>query len=389
MVPAVSVNGTSDVERMARTARALLMTGGLLESTATGERLKRTEIAQALIKHLSAGDSPDDRTAGATAGTVRRLAADQTVQAAERALDKLAGGASAANLSDIEVSCLEAIVLVTGRPAMRFTKGRVEMPPDIGGNGPWRVIVATAQSSVDLVASSVGRIELHVPGSLCEIIGTGWRVGADLVVTNRHVVERLVTDGSTQPDLWQIDGGKPAMIDFGRATANERFSFTSLAYVAAEPSADIAILQLHAGSGPFPDPLAIEWDERAVGRTVPQGDASVFQGKQLYVVGHPWRPFSSTAVAAVLGDADGSKRWSPGYATQLETSVPFLEHDCSTLGGSSGSCVLRSDCHKVVALHFGGRGVRELTGMGAANVALPLSVLVSRRVGEILRTGHI
>lgn len=40
----------------------------------------------------------------------------------------------------------------------------------------------------------------------------------------------------------------------------------------------------------------------------------------------------------------------------------LLTHDCSTLGGNSGSAVVDLDTHQVVGLHFGGK---YLTGNSA------------------------
>lgn len=32
-----------------------------------------------------------------------------------------------------------------------------------------------------------------------------------------------------------------------------------------------------------------------------------------------------------------------------------FQHDCSTLGGNSGSCIVNLETHRIVGLHFGGR----------------------------------
>jgi hypothetical protein len=308
------------------------------------------------------------------------------LKTAEDALDRVASGTPPANLRDEEVSALEAIVLVSGRPAMGFVHGKVQRPPAIGDNSVWRVLVATFGSEVNAVAASVGRIALDPPGGPAATVGTGWRVGADLVITNRHVAESVMADPLLPVDHWTAGSVRPSTVTFdvtGRA-----FTLSAPVYVAQDPSLDFAVFRLQAAE-PLPPPLTVEFDDVAVGRMVPRGGGMVFVGNALYAIGHPWRPFYSSAVSSVFGAADGSIRWSPGYATRLDVTTPVLEHDCSTLGGSSGSCMLSADSHTVVALHVGGRDVAELTGMGTANVALPLAGLLHRREGEILQHGTV
>jgi len=363
-----------DVERLARLAGALLKSGGGLESSAGEKPVSREELVPILATHLSG------------APTAPETLAAMALKIAEAALDRVASGTLPANLRDEEVSALEAIVLVSGRPAMGFVNGRVQRPPAIGANSTWRVLVATFGSEVNTVAASVGRITLNRPGEPAEILGTGWRVGANLVITNRHVAKDVMTDPLLPVDQWTAGSVHPSMITFN--AAGSAFTLSAPAYVAADESIDFAVFRLQA-TAPIPPPLVTEFDEVVVGRMVARDGGTAFVGNPLYAIGHPWRPFYSSAVSSVFGTADGSIRWSPGYATRLDVAAPILEHDCSTLGGSSGSCMVSADSHAVVALHVGGRDVAELTGMGASNVALPLAGLLHRREGAILQDGTV
>jgi V8-like Glu-specific endopeptidase len=96
----------------------------------------------------------------------------------------------------------------------------------------------------------------------------------------------------------------------------------------------------------------------------------------------------TSASSAVFGATDGSKRWSPGYVTKLDSDSTF-EHDCSTLGGSSGSGVFTTREHRVIGLHMGARDVDEVTGEGAANRALHFALLPEGREREILKRGKV
>jgi hypothetical protein len=109
----------------------------------------------------------------------------------------------------------------------------------------------------------------------------------------------------------------------------------------------------------------------------------------VYVIGHPYRETASDASWMVFGDADGKKRWSPGEVTSMDATRGSCLHDCSTLGGSSGSCILALASHKVVGMHFGGRNVDEATGRGDANLGLSFALVQHPVFQRILRTGQV
>lgn len=48
------------------------------------------------------------------------------------------------------------------------------------------------------------------------------------------------------------------------------------------------------------------------------------------------------------------KRLQPGQVMELLPESSTLLHDCSTLGGNSGSCVVDLTTNRAVALHYGG-----------------------------------
>jgi hypothetical protein len=47
------------------------------------------------------------------------------------------------------------------------------------------------------------------------------------------------------------------------------------------------------------------------------------------------------------------KRLAPGYLTSEDQNGSF-SHDCTTLGGNSGSCVIDVETGSVIGLHWGG-----------------------------------
>jgi hypothetical protein len=378
-------NDLAGAKRLLSLARLLLSKGGALQSTAAGERIDRTQLAEALQRRVEMNTTP------LPPPTAKAVAAEVLTNA-ENALNKTAGGASPSILTDLEIASLEAIIEETGRPAMRYADGRVQMPPsDLGENDRWRVLIATARSKINKASASVGRIAIADNTGLSQTIGTGWCAAGGLIVTNRHVVRELVTDPNNALDLWTLDPQKRPSVDFTATEVSstlQRFEITELVYCAVEENIDMAFLRVNTVADPLPPALALDWEPESVG-SEHEDENGEFQGHEIYVVGHPYRRRNSELVAAVFGVADGSKRWSPGLVVGVNAIEPLIEHDCSTLGGNSGACVFTVGRHEVLGVHIGGAGVDEDTGRGRANLAIALSRLGGHRVVALLQSGQL
>ena len=378
-------------KRLLSLAGTLLTRGGTLESTEGSGPIDRDELAAALENRILSDDSMSSEL---PLTVTAKAAALQALTQSENALRKVANDGSATNLTDLEVSALEAIIEVTGRPALRYLNGKVQPPNSLlGENGHWQVLVLTARNAINTASASVGQIANTNNFGLAEGLGTGWRTHADLIVTNRHVVEAMVSNPNDPRDKWKLDAGKKSFIDFA-ATDNsagpKRFDISDLLFVAPEPDIDLAILSITSPAAALPPSLTLDWAPDSPGREMPQtnGDPPVFRGSEIYVVGHPFRRRHSELVGSVFGVADGMKRLSPGVVKRMDHDKPLLEHDCSTLGGNSGSCVFMADTHEVIGLHVGGLDVDEETAKGRANRAIPLSRLQDHKAGKIIRDGH-
>ncbi len=382
-----------DAERttnLVRIARKLLASGGTLESGAPSGSLGEEQVLAALKNQiLSRADILSEGGRDLTAN----VAADEVLAVAKSALTKTAAGAETSDLTGSEFAGLEAIIRLTGRPAMGYKGGQVETPSGIGENEHWQVFLALARAKINTASASIGRVELTGLGDVV-LLGTAWRLGDDLVVTNRHVARLLAANSTGPVSSWKLETTKGPRVDFGIASVGgvpRMFSVTGISYCAPEPEVDLAILKLQCNSIAAPPPLAVDMLPTSLGYEVTNTSAEGvgFKGGEIYVVGHPAGPSNSEAISSVFGKADGSKRWSPGFVTRVESRYPVFEHDCSTLGGNSGSCVLTSASHTVVGVHFGGRGVEPLTGVGRTNAALALSRIVDNKAGTILKTGKI
>jgi hypothetical protein len=91
----------------------------------------------------------------------------------------------------------------------------------------------------------------------------------------------------------------------------------------------------------------------------------------VYVIGYPaWdgRRNDPEPMRRIFSEIYNVKRLQPGEISG-ETVKDFeIFHDCSTLGGNSGSPVIDLETHRVIGLHFGGRYMEK-------NHAIPLWTL--------------
>ncbi|HEX8412206.1 MAG TPA: serine protease [Thermoanaerobaculia bacterium] len=388
-------------ERLAKSFRDLSRKlGGItLESVTLRNEVKRhvrrAEAAEAteLVRESAAGPAGFGLDEVSAPTAVAAVAENDVVSAARRAAEKVDNGETS-KVTAFERVSLEAIVHLTGRPPLRYTDGKVQPPPnDEGDNGRWRTFIAIARKKINDASASVGQVAIAREARPRQHVGTAWRLGDDLIVTNRHVAFEFVRDNTIAPPEWALDPRRPVIVDFNvtdAATTARRFPAAELVYCAPEAHVDVAILRLDKSAGALPAPLPLDFEAGSVGRELSVAGSPEFRGEEVYVVGHPFRAIASQQSLTVFGKADGFKRCSPGLVTVLPNDPPMsFEHDCSTLGGNSGSCVLSVSRHRVVGVHYGGADVEVATSMGRANLALALARLGQHRLATIFRQGRV
>ena len=252
---------------------------------------------------------------------------------------------------------LEAIILLTGRPAILIQAGDFMEPP------PQWADLKPLRSKIQSVIQRVGRIEVANNPNF-DWLGTGFLAGADTVITNRHVAMEFAQ--SSVPGQWKFRAPMTAAVDFksefGSADALE-FAFTDI--VGIHDTHDLAVLRVAKTSGPtaLADPLPV------AGKS--PGDALV--GRKVYVIGYPaWdgRRNDPEPMRRIFSEIYNVKRLQPGEISGATVEAFEIFHDCSTLGGNSGSPVIDLETHRVIGLHFGGRYMEK-------NHAVPLWTLQS------------
>lgn len=237
---------------------------------------------------------------------------------------------------------LEAIVRLHARPSLLVTDGeRVAAESDV-----WRRRLAPHSAALARAMTSVGRVDLCNHATF-DWVGTAWVIAENTVVTNRHVVEEFAQeDGERWLFARQSDAGDiTADIDFiarhgSSETHRVRVARIHWVWHGPGPSADLALLQLEGDGIPAPIPIA---------------DHDGAQDRFVAVVGYPARDSRNedAVMARIFDNQYGVKRLAPGQITRVADNLRF-EHDCSTLGGNSGSVVLDIETGHALGLHFGG-----------------------------------
>lgn len=275
---------------------------------------------------------------------------DEDVERANETVARLEAGQP---LTPHDDQVVEAIILPNERPVVDVVDGTYAAPP-----APFAHLgEPAARAVIEPLFASVGRVELPNRPSI-PYGGTGFMVGEDLLMTNRHVAE-LFAEGLGREQLSFIPG-QSAAVDFLRERdrpATRQFEIERIAMV--HPYWDMALLVV-AGLEEIP---ALRLS------VAPPGD---LRDHEVVVIGYPaLDPRNNVEVQnRVFGGIFNVKRLQPGLLRQLGDVVSFghqvaaVTHDSSTLGGNSGSAVIHVATGEVVALHFAGRYLE-------ANYAVP------------------
>ena len=196
---------------------------------------------------------------------------------------------------------------------------------------------------------AVGRIEL--PGqSNIPYGGTGFVVGPGLLMTNRHVAEIFATGLGDRRIRFR--SGWRAAVNFKRERDRPDGPDLEVREVRMiHPWWDMALLDIPGLTTVQPLRLAVR-------------DARDLAGTRIAVIGYPARdPLrNDPAVQDKLFERVFQvKRLQPGEIDGGMATASFgklvqaATHDCSTLGGNSGSAVIDLATGEVLGLHFGGR----------------------------------
>jgi endonuclease G len=297
--------------------------------------LKRAERA---FSQMTIGQAWESRRA--IIGTANMPAGEEQ-QLAEEALEtlRLGGKPSAPQLAALEL----AIRLM--RPAPLSKRGSLDDLPEEAASSfqDWPAF----QKSVTPFLYSIGRIDQFPE----EAVGTGFLISDKLLVTNRHV-------------LSQLSRGTE-VLEQGQAVVRFKHEYQSpdeppvaiKRVVAVHPALDMALLEVEKKD--YNDgrlPLAID-------------PAEVEEGHPVVAIGYPFNDSvrNPLFISTVFGARFGVKRAAPGEVTGVAANSIF--HDCSTLGGNSGSPILSMKTSRLVGIHRDGRFMYRNEAANGASVS--------------------
>lgn len=229
------------------------------------------------------------------------------------------------------------------RPAVLVRRAVLDPLPKeaVAAFPQWDSFVAAVRGYV----GAIGCVE-RVDGG-ADLVGTCFAIGSTAVVTNRHVVDAL-TGGS------RAVGKGSAQARFGDASGSAAGgpAIPIVEVLAHHDTLDLAVLRIEPDSE-SPKPLMVS-------------EALPEVGLAVAAIGYPADdPRSAGFDKLLFADGVGVKRAAPGEITGARNASFF--HDCSTLGGSSGSPVLSLEDASLVGVHSDGYFLARNEGVAAAS----------------------
>ncbi len=271
----------------------------------------------------------------------------------------LSGNQEAVSADNLPLMEQEAIILLTGRPSLLIQNGQWEKPP-LG------VIKQRLEQSKDALLQAipkVGRIEITAPAGFSPFIGTGWMIDEGIMITNRHVAKFFAEQKNSSFVFKNYAAGQPYQVQVGFLREQPvkidewQAKIKDILFIEEEGDIrpDMALVRLDAGSGGHSLPGPIALDE--INPT-----ASPTSKPDVAVIGYPASDPSRNdyfEMDRIFKGIYNVKRLSPGKIMSVEPNGKRLMHDCTTLGGSSGSAIINLVTGKVCGLHFGGTYLKE------------------------------
>ncbi|WP_161027493.1 trypsin-like serine peptidase [Pseudoduganella guangdongensis] len=289
------------------------------------------------------------------------------VNAAQEALSCAANNQK---LSEAGKFGLEALVRLNGRPAVATKNGNVDLEDPLLASWKERLTPFALDGTLAKRIRSVGRIDRAGKHA-----GTGFVVGSDLILTNRHVLQAVASPMSSNgpPDRFELDD-LDISIDFSDcpddSNGSDRFRVVEVVGTGSDPIPvvanhrllDAALLRVepHLSSQSLPAPIGL--------LKAPSESA---KNRSIALVGYPGRPkqpmlggkpdLEMIEILSKLYPQYGRRYFSPGTVMSAASGIPGTEnfwtfnHDATSLPGNSGSSVIAlSGDARAIGLHYAG-----------------------------------
>lgn len=241
----------------------------------------------------------------------------------------------------------EAIIDVFGRPVIEIRNNTFDHnEPELDF---WKAILESYKQELGRLIPSIGRIELEGHPNL-DWAGTGWLYRDDFIITNRHVAKEFAKQAGGTFIFKRTFWGEnyQCKIDFKeehQGNKSEEYRIDKIIHIEPDNGPDIAVLK-------------IKWKGNDSKLPSLELAPAVEKDQTIAVIGYPARD-SRTNIPEeqlrIFSNIFNKKRLSVGEIDFVDEEDRFFIHDCTTLGGNSGSPVIDIETQKVYGLHFAGR----------------------------------
>ena len=245
-----------------------------------------------------------------------------------------------------EILGLESITMRTQRPVLAIRDNVTRLVfIDKADSKIWGERLTKAKPLLDVAIPAVGRIDLT--GAQLDWVGTGWLVAENIIVTNRHVAREFAErkgDGFAFKVGHREQMG--ADLDFLQEIDNPKklvFRLLRPLHIEQPPGPDVAFFEIEMVSG-----------DARLARPIELA-TTIVATQEVATIGYPAydsRIPEPDLMERIYGKVYNKKRLAPGSLTRLEEVR--LWHNCTTLGGNSGSVVFDLNSGQALGLHFSG-----------------------------------
>lgn len=350
--------------------------GGLESSRTVDEAAALSRLrAEGKDQILTRAKDALRKLADARATSVNTEMQDGLLTRLEPMLEQLTGDDPHSALSrGATRASLEALVRLTGRPALRVTENRTEMADPLIGQ--WRDVLLPTRGRWQPFVEAVGRIDVEVTPGRWVHAGTGLYYSDGKVITNRHVIDAFADPLPAAPGQQRFHIRRPASIIFDPDARDEATRYALPRVITAGGvrvgrfvnlrKLDLAVLEMETDNGQ--DMHVVDPVDRDTTSAV---DEDV---QRLLLVGYPAQPGIPrdiepgteeaefwARINEIYGEDYGVKYLSPGFVVDRPGTIESdpngwtFTHDATTLGGNSGSAALAlNGAVRLAGLHFGG-----------------------------------
>jgi S1-C subfamily serine protease len=233
--------------------------------------------------------------------------------------------------SPAQITALESVIKAL-RPSLLSQRALLEPLPayqryEDGVVAQWEAFREKVRPSL----YSVGRID-RIDGKSTDALASGFVVAPGVLATNTHVLDALSANAR------RLERKQAAVLfgqEFGVAPDPPAVAITGV--LAVHPSLDVCLLEID-------DSIRLAWEIEA---KVPS------KGSRIAAIGYPQDdPRSPVFRDVIFQNRYGVKRGAPGEVRGVGMNAVY--HDCSTLGGNSGSPLVDLESGKVVGIHRDG-----------------------------------